>query len=102
VLKAHEPYPALTVDRHWTTIAANTAVATLLAEVDPDHEAAGQSDAPELASAGAGEPSKLFEKAGQGLAASLRWDSHGKTPRQSAEPIGGDRRDSFSLISLRR
>jgi len=36
VLRAHEPYPALTVDRHWTMIAANTAVAPLLAGVDPD------------------------------------------------------------------
>src|SRR5580692_8785186 len=36
ILKAHEPYPALTVDRHWTMLAANTAVATLLAGVDPD------------------------------------------------------------------
>jgi transcriptional regulator with XRE-family HTH domain len=36
ILKAHEPYPALTVDRHWTMLAANTAVAPLLAGVDPD------------------------------------------------------------------
>lgn len=35
VLKAHEPYPALTVDRHWTMVAANAAVAPLLAVVDP-------------------------------------------------------------------
>ena len=31
VLKGHEPYPALAVDRHWTLIAANRAVAPLLA-----------------------------------------------------------------------
>jgi transcriptional regulator with XRE-family HTH domain len=36
VLKAHEPYPALTVDRHWTMVSANTAVAPLLSGVDPD------------------------------------------------------------------
>jgi transcriptional regulator with XRE-family HTH domain len=36
VLKAHEPYPALTVDRHWTMVATNASVAPLLAGVDPD------------------------------------------------------------------
>jgi hypothetical protein len=35
VLKAHEPNPALTVDRHWTMVAANASVAPLLAGVDP-------------------------------------------------------------------
>lgn len=30
VLKAHEPYPALAVDRHWTLMAANRAVSPLL------------------------------------------------------------------------
>jgi len=35
LLKAHEPFPALTVDRHWTMISANAAVAPLLAAVDP-------------------------------------------------------------------
>jgi transcriptional regulator with XRE-family HTH domain len=30
VLKGHEPYPALAVDRHWTLLAANGAVAPLL------------------------------------------------------------------------
>jgi len=34
VLKGHEPYPALLIDRHWTLIAANGAVAPLLAGVD--------------------------------------------------------------------
>jgi transcriptional regulator with XRE-family HTH domain len=33
VLAGHEPYPALAVDRHWTLIAANAAVAPLLAGV---------------------------------------------------------------------
>jgi transcriptional regulator with XRE-family HTH domain len=33
VLKGHEPYPALAIDRHWTMIAANRAVAPLLAGV---------------------------------------------------------------------
>ena len=33
VLKGHEPFPALAVDRHWTLVAANGAVAPLLAEV---------------------------------------------------------------------
>lgn len=35
VLKAHEPYPALTVDRYWTMVSANSAVAGLLTGVDP-------------------------------------------------------------------
>jgi transcriptional regulator with XRE-family HTH domain len=30
VLKGHEPYPALAVDRHWTLLAANAAIAPLL------------------------------------------------------------------------
>lgn len=30
VLKGHEPYPALAIDRHWTLLAANAAVAPLL------------------------------------------------------------------------
>ncbi len=33
VLKGHEPYPALVVDRHWTLVAANGALAPLLAQV---------------------------------------------------------------------
>jgi transcriptional regulator with XRE-family HTH domain len=35
VLAGHEPYPALAVDRHWTLIAANDAVALLLEGVEP-------------------------------------------------------------------
>lgn len=34
LLAAHEPYPALAVDRHWTLVTANAAVAPLLAGVD--------------------------------------------------------------------
>jgi hypothetical protein len=34
VLKGHEPYPALAVDRHWTLIQSNAAVAPMLAGVD--------------------------------------------------------------------
>jgi len=34
VLKGHEPYPALAVDRHWTMIAANAAFAPLVASAD--------------------------------------------------------------------
>src|SRR5687768_12776775 len=30
VLKGHEPYPALAIDRHWTMLAANRAVAPML------------------------------------------------------------------------
>jgi transcriptional regulator with XRE-family HTH domain len=33
VLKGHEPFPALAMDRHWTLIAANAAVALLLSGV---------------------------------------------------------------------
>ena len=35
ILAAHNPYPALAVDRHWTLIAANRAVAHLVAGADP-------------------------------------------------------------------
>jgi hypothetical protein len=31
VLKGHEPYPALAVDRHWIMLAANASVPPLLA-----------------------------------------------------------------------
>jgi MmyB-like transcription regulator ligand binding domain len=34
VLKGHEPFPALAVDRHWQLVSANAAVAPLLAGVD--------------------------------------------------------------------
>ncbi|HEX6210900.1 MAG TPA: helix-turn-helix transcriptional regulator [Methylomirabilota bacterium] len=34
LLAAHEPYPALAVDRHWTLVTANRAVAPLLAGID--------------------------------------------------------------------
>jgi transcriptional regulator with XRE-family HTH domain len=33
VLKGHEPYPAIAVDRHWTLLAANRAVAPMLADI---------------------------------------------------------------------
>lgn len=35
ILTAHEPYPALAVDRHWQLVSANAAVAPLLAGVAP-------------------------------------------------------------------
>jgi transcriptional regulator with XRE-family HTH domain len=35
VLKGHEPYPALAVDRHWTLVSANEAVTPLIAGADP-------------------------------------------------------------------
>jgi transcriptional regulator with XRE-family HTH domain len=35
VLAAHEPFPALAVDRHWTMLAANRAVSPLLTGVAP-------------------------------------------------------------------
>jgi transcriptional regulator with XRE-family HTH domain len=35
VLKGHEPFPALAVDRHWTLVDANGAVTPLLAGADP-------------------------------------------------------------------
>ena len=34
VLAGHEPYPALAIDRHWTLVSANRAVAPLLAGAD--------------------------------------------------------------------
>ena len=36
VLRGHEPYPALAVDRHWALVAANEAVPPLLAGVAPE------------------------------------------------------------------
>jgi transcriptional regulator with XRE-family HTH domain len=35
VLKGHEPYPALAVDRHWSLVAGNEALFSLLEGVDP-------------------------------------------------------------------
>jgi transcriptional regulator with XRE-family HTH domain len=35
VLQGHEPAPAIAVDRHWTLVAANRAVAPLIAGADP-------------------------------------------------------------------
>lgn len=35
VLQGHEPYPALAIDRHWTMVAANGALAPLVARADP-------------------------------------------------------------------
>lgn len=36
VLKGHEPYPALAIDRHWTMLAANRAVAHFLTDIGPE------------------------------------------------------------------
>ncbi|PMS30751.1 transcriptional regulator [Paraburkholderia rhynchosiae] len=36
VLKGHEPYPALAIDRHWTIVATNNALAPLLSGASPD------------------------------------------------------------------
>lgn len=36
ILKSHEPYPALAVDRHWNLIASNSMLPHLLAGADPD------------------------------------------------------------------
>lgn len=35
ILRSHEPYPALAVDRHWNLLASNAMVGPLLAAVDP-------------------------------------------------------------------
>lgn len=35
VLRGHEPYPALAVDRHWNMVAANAAIAILIEQVAP-------------------------------------------------------------------
>jgi transcriptional regulator with XRE-family HTH domain len=35
VLKGHEPFPAIAVDRHWSLIAANAAVAPMMEGIDP-------------------------------------------------------------------
>ncbi|WP_331609507.1 helix-turn-helix transcriptional regulator [Povalibacter sp.] len=36
VLKGHEPYPALAIDRHWNLVAANSSVSPLLAGASPE------------------------------------------------------------------
>ncbi len=36
ILKSHEPYPALAIDRHWNLLAGNAALAHLLAGADPE------------------------------------------------------------------
>lgn len=36
VLKGHEPYPALALDRHWNIVATNNALAPLLTGASPD------------------------------------------------------------------
>jgi transcriptional regulator with XRE-family HTH domain len=36
VLKGHEPYPAIAVDRHWTLLAANRAVAPMLTGINAE------------------------------------------------------------------
>jgi transcriptional regulator with XRE-family HTH domain len=35
VLKGHEPYPAVAIDRHWTIVAMNNALAPLIASAQP-------------------------------------------------------------------
>lgn len=34
ILRGHEPHPAIAIDRHWTLVAANRAIAVLVAGVD--------------------------------------------------------------------
>ncbi len=36
VLKGHEPYPALAVDRHWNLVASNRAAQRLMANISPE------------------------------------------------------------------
>ncbi|WP_246530141.1 MULTISPECIES: helix-turn-helix domain-containing protein [Paraburkholderia] len=36
VLNGHEPYPALAIDRHWTIVATNNAIAPLLSGASPE------------------------------------------------------------------
>jgi len=36
LLKAHEPYPAMTIDRHWNLLAANSALAPFLQGIAPE------------------------------------------------------------------
>ena len=36
VLKGHEPYPAIAVDRHWNLVASNSAAERMLVGVDPE------------------------------------------------------------------
>ncbi len=54
VLKGHEPYPALAIDRHWTLTAANDAVPPLLAGASAEacQTGSGQRVAAQPASAG--------------------------------------------------
>jgi len=36
ILKGHEPFPALAVDRHWNMVAANKTMSLLLTEISPE------------------------------------------------------------------
>ena len=36
ILKGHEPYPAIAVDRHWNMIAANSAIGILIEQIAPE------------------------------------------------------------------
>ena len=55
ILKSHEPYPALAVDRHWNLLAGNAMLPHLMAGADPRTAArAGQRAAPEPAPQGPG------------------------------------------------
>lgn len=36
VLAAHEPFPAIAIDRHWSLVAANGAIGPLIESADPD------------------------------------------------------------------
>lgn len=36
ILKGHEPHPALAIDRHWTLVSANRALAPLMADIADD------------------------------------------------------------------
>ena len=36
ILKGHEPYPAIAVDRHWNMIAANGAIGILVEQIAPE------------------------------------------------------------------
>lgn len=36
VLKGHEPFPAVAVDRHWNVVSANKPIGVLIADVSPE------------------------------------------------------------------
>ena len=115
--KAHEPYPALTLDRHWNRVSANAGVAPMIAAVDPGTvEAAGQCDPPQPASARARAADRQLEAMARASARPAQapiphharprarqaaWRRFRAIPRSSARPRNGRPRSDDIAAPLR-